>query len=40
MGLRGREDGGDLTNLQYKPNHNCHCESPLYNEYILVKILE
>jgi hypothetical protein len=36
-GLRGREDRGDLTNAQYKPNHNCHYESPPYNEYIQKK---
>jgi hypothetical protein len=28
-GLRGREDWGDVTNVQYKPNWNCHYESPL-----------
>jgi hypothetical protein len=26
--VRGREDGDDLTNVQYKPNQNCHYESP------------
>jgi hypothetical protein len=26
--LRGREDGGDLSNVLYKSNHNCHYESP------------
>jgi hypothetical protein len=36
-GLRGRDGGGDLTNVQYKPIWNCHYESPLYNEYILIK---
>jgi hypothetical protein len=36
-GLRGRNDGGDLTNVQYKPNWNCHYESPPYNKYILIK---
>jgi hypothetical protein len=25
--LRGREDGGGLTNVQYEPNRNCHYES-------------
>jgi hypothetical protein len=25
--LRGGEDEGDLTNVQYKPNWNCHYES-------------
>jgi hypothetical protein len=36
-GLRGRDDGGDVTNVQYKSNQNCHYESPLYNPYILIK---
>jgi hypothetical protein len=27
MGLKGRGDGGDVTNVQYKSNWNCHCES-------------
>jgi hypothetical protein len=27
MGLRWREVGGELTNVQYKPNQNCHDES-------------
>jgi hypothetical protein len=31
---------GDLTNVQYKPIQNCHNESPLYNEYILIKMKE
>jgi hypothetical protein len=35
--LRGRDSGGHLTNMQYKPIWNCHNESPLYNKYILVK---
>jgi hypothetical protein len=35
--LRGRDSGGDRTNVQYKPIWNCHNESPLYNEYILIK---
>jgi hypothetical protein len=35
----GREDRGDLTNEQYKPNWNCHYESAPYNEYILIKKL-
>jgi hypothetical protein len=38
--LRGRDDGGDITNVQYKPNRKCHYESPSpYNEYILIKNL-
>jgi hypothetical protein len=36
-GLRGRDGGSDLTNAQYKPIWNCHNDSPLYNEYILIK---
>jgi hypothetical protein len=36
-GLRGRDDEGNVTNVQYKSNWNCHYESPLYNEYILIK---
>jgi hypothetical protein len=35
-GTRGRDDGGDLT-VQYNPIWNCHNESPLYNEYFLIK---
>jgi hypothetical protein len=35
---RGRNDGGDATNIQYKPNLNCHYESSLYNNYILIKL--
>jgi hypothetical protein len=27
-GLKRREDGDDLTNVQYKPNQNCYYESP------------
>jgi hypothetical protein len=27
-GLRGRDNGGDLTNVQYKPVLNCQYESP------------
>jgi hypothetical protein len=37
--LRGREDGGDVNNIQWKPNWNCHYEFP-HNEYILIKILK
>jgi hypothetical protein len=36
--LRGAEDRGDVTNVQYKSNWNCDYESSLYNEYILIKI--
>jgi hypothetical protein len=30
--------GGDVTNVQCKSNWNCHYESSLYNEFILIKI--
>jgi hypothetical protein len=36
---RGRDSGGDLTNVQYKPTWNYHNESSLYKEYILIKKL-
>jgi hypothetical protein len=36
--LSGSDDLGYVTNVQYKFNQNCHYESPLYNEYILIKI--
>jgi hypothetical protein len=36
-GLRWRDDGGNINNVQHKSNWNCHYESPLYNEYILIK---
>jgi hypothetical protein len=39
-GLMGRDDGGNVTNIQYKPSWNCHYESPPYNEYILIKIIK
>jgi hypothetical protein len=29
-GLRGRDDGDDVTNVQCKSNWNCHCEPPSY----------
>jgi hypothetical protein len=35
--LSGSDDLGYVTNVQYKFNQNCHYESPLYNEYILIK---
>jgi hypothetical protein len=38
-GLRRRYNGDDATNVQYKSNWNCHYESSLYNEYILIKDL-
>jgi hypothetical protein len=35
----GKGDGrGHLNNVQCKAIWNCHNESPLYNEYILIKI--
>jgi hypothetical protein len=34
--LRGRDNGGNVNNVQYKTDRNCHCDSP-YNEYILIK---
>jgi hypothetical protein len=37
-GLRGRDNGGNVTNVQYKCNQNCHYKFPLHNEYILIKI--
>jgi hypothetical protein len=27
-GLRGRDDKGNATNVQYKSNWNCHYEAP------------
>jgi hypothetical protein len=36
-GLRGRDDGGNVNNVQYKSNRNCHYESLLYDECILIK---
>jgi hypothetical protein len=38
-GLRGRDHGGNVNNVQYKSNQNCHCNSPPCNEYVLIKIL-
>jgi hypothetical protein len=36
-GLMGRDDGDNVTNVQYKSNQDCHFRSlPLYNEYILI----
>jgi hypothetical protein len=38
--LRGRDEGGNVTNVQCKSNRNCHYESPPpNNEYILIKNL-
>jgi hypothetical protein len=39
-GLRGRDNGGNLTNVQYKSNQHCHYEAPLHNKYILKKVYE
>jgi hypothetical protein len=37
-GLRGRENGGNVNNVQSKSNWNCHYTTPPpYNEYILIK---
>jgi hypothetical protein len=36
-GLRGKEDGDNVNIVRCKSNLNCHYESPLYNEYILIK---
>jgi hypothetical protein len=36
-GSKRRNGGDDLTNMQYKPIWNCHSESSLYSEYILMK---
>jgi hypothetical protein len=33
-GLKGRDDRGNVKNVQYKSNQNCHYKSPLYNEYM------
>jgi hypothetical protein len=27
VALRGRDDGRNVTNVQYKSNHNCHYKS-------------
>jgi hypothetical protein len=28
-GLTGRDNGGNVNNIQYKSNWNCHYESPI-----------
>jgi hypothetical protein len=38
-GVKGRDGGGELTDVQCEPIRNCHNESPLYNEYILIQSL-
>jgi hypothetical protein len=35
--FRERDDGGNVNNVHYKSNQNCHYESPQSNEYILIK---
>jgi hypothetical protein len=35
--VKGRDGGGNLINVKYKPLWNCHNEFPLYNKYILIK---
>jgi hypothetical protein len=37
-GLRGRDDRGDVNNVQRKSNWNCHYEPPPSYESILIKI--
>jgi hypothetical protein len=37
QGLRERDDGGNVKTVKYNSDWNCHFESPLYNEYILIK---
>jgi hypothetical protein len=34
--LRGRHDEGNVNNVQYKSNQNCHYESLPNNECILI----
>jgi hypothetical protein len=34
--LRGREGGGDVTNVQYNIIWNCHYEPSQYKGYILI----
>jgi hypothetical protein len=35
--LKGKENGGDLSNVQYKLIWNWHNKFPLHNEYNLIK---
>jgi hypothetical protein len=37
--LRGRDDGDNVNNVQYKSKWNSHCNSPMYNEYIPIKFI-
>jgi hypothetical protein len=39
-GVEGPDGGDDLTSVQCKTIHNCHNESSLYNEYMLIKIFK
>jgi hypothetical protein len=36
MGIKGRDEGCNVMNIQYMFNWNFHYEFPLYNEYILI----
>jgi hypothetical protein len=36
---RERDNWDNVNNVQYKSNRNCHYQSPLYNEYFLIKKL-
>jgi hypothetical protein len=43
-GVEGRGNGGNVTNVQYKPNQNCHYESrpvqwTYHNENVLKVII-
>jgi hypothetical protein len=38
MGVGGVDSRGNLSNIQCKAIQNCHNESFLYNEYILIKM--
>jgi hypothetical protein len=37
-GVEGGDGGGNLTDVQGKAIWNCHNESLLYNEHMLIKI--
>jgi hypothetical protein len=37
-GLQGRDDGGNLINVQFKAIGKWHNESPPYNKYMLIKM--
>jgi hypothetical protein len=37
-GLSDWNYGGNVNNIQYKSNWNCHYKCPPYNEYSLIKI--